>query len=551
MSQELILYWNWVNPRLSRGLSAEALDFKWKECQFMYNWQRALIDIKESVRLASKSESEVLKFDAKDWLKWYTLINNYFRRTLGVRGITLNWVYREQAEQKPRVKYPLIAAEIKATLILEGNHFEEDTASVYAVVAMSTFDTTAYSYIRKFEESRNGREVMLALKLKFGGKAYTVSRPKAANDIVRTAQFNGPTRQYTYDQHVTRFNDAYNELALLGEPIQEHVKVQLVCHSLQEAMMSQPKMSIQLVKEMSLNFTNATGELKSMRAILVSDKAKAGEARYIAELGIEPQKRKGGGDGGGGHPRNKRKKKGGGASGARGGLHLHGYSDKEWHDLPTATKAKANAGLAAGKAAKRATAAASSAKSSDTDKQKEAEKGTVKFGKSAHACIDDRLAEAVELPEPAEPPDPATGPFAMMISSLSRTERMANLRRIFKRRRDRNQSELDSHVDMCVAGANTRVTDYTDTKVSVSPFSDSYEAIKDVPIATMATAWDDPATCDVTVLYIHEVLYFGDRMSHTLLWPNQLRANGREVQDMPKQFDAESPHAIVDPTGTL
>jgi hypothetical protein len=93
--------------------------------------------------------------------------------------------------------------------------------------------------------------------------------------------------------------------------------------------------------------------------------------------------------------------------------------------------------------------------------------------------------------------------------------------------------------------------DYTDTKVSVSPFLDSYEAIKDVPIAMVATTWDDPATGEVTILYIHEALYFGDKMSHMLLCPNQLRAKGWKVQDMPKQFDAESAHAINDPTGTL
>jgi hypothetical protein len=96
-----------------------------------------------------------------------------------------------------------------------------------------------------------------------------------------------------------------------------------------------------------------------------------------------------------------------------------------------------------------------------------------------------------------------------------------------------------------------RVTDYTDTKVSVSPFSDSYEAIKDVPIATVATAWDDPGTGEVTVLYFYEALYFGDRMSHMLLGPNQLLANGWKVQDVPKQFDAQSVHAIIDPTGHL
>jgi hypothetical protein len=70
---------------------------------------------------------------------------------------------------------------------------------------------------------------MLTLKLQLGGKAYILSRSKEANSIVRLAQFSGPMRQYTYDQRVTHFNDAYNELALIREPIQEHVKVQLSC----------------------------------------------------------------------------------------------------------------------------------------------------------------------------------------------------------------------------------------------------------------------------------------------------------------------------------
>jgi hypothetical protein len=373
MSQDLI----------SRGLGTEAADFKRKERTFMYNWQRALTDIKESVRLASKSESEVIKFNAKDWLKWYKSIDNHFRRTLGVRGVTLDWVYREQAEPKPRVKYPSIAAEIKATLILSGNHFEEDSASVYAVVATSTFDTTAYSYVKMFEDTRNGREVMLAMKLQFGGKAYVVSRSKEANSIVRTAQFSGPTRQYTYDQHVARFNDAYNELALIGEPIQEHVKVQLFCDSLQEEILSQSKMQVQLAPSTARNFTKATGMLKSMRNMLIIDKAKKGAERYVAELGITP-KRKGGGGGGGKHP-GKRKKKGGGAGGAGGTLQLHGYSDEEWRALPDTVKTKVQQGRAAEKAAKRAASAASSAKTDDAEKDKEPDKGGVKFGKGAHA----------------------------------------------------------------------------------------------------------------------------------------------------------------------
>jgi hypothetical protein len=176
----------------------------------MYNWQRALMDIRESIKLATKSESNVLKFDAKDWLKWYKSIDKHFRCMLGVQGVMLGWVYREQAEPKPRVKYPSIAAKIKATLLLSGNHFEEDAASVYpVVVATSTFDAMAYLYVKQFEVSRDGREAMLALKLQFRGNAYIFSRSKAANAIIRAATFNSPSRQYTYDQHIARFNDAF------------------------------------------------------------------------------------------------------------------------------------------------------------------------------------------------------------------------------------------------------------------------------------------------------------------------------------------------------
>jgi hypothetical protein len=166
----------------------------------------------------------------------------------------------------------------------------------------------------------------------------------------------------------------YNELALIGEPIQEHVKVQLFCNSLQEEIVSQSKMSVQLALAMARNFTKATGMLKSM---LVSNKAKAGVERYVAELGIT-LKHKGGGEGGGcgGHPGNKHKKMGAGSAG--GGLQL---SEK---GLTLTLVPKVNAGRAAEKAAKRAAAVGSSAKSADADKDKEAKKGGAKSSKGAH-----------------------------------------------------------------------------------------------------------------------------------------------------------------------
>jgi hypothetical protein len=364
---------------LSRGLGAEVEFFKRKEWAFMHIWQHALKDIKESIRWSAKLESDVLKFDAKDWAKWFKSIDNFFRRTLGVQGITLDWIYQEEAQPKPGVKYPSISAELEAMLLLKGDHFIEDMKAVYDVVASSTLGTSGYSYIKKFEETRNGHLALLALKLQFGGKAYDLSQSNAANEVIRSPTFSSPTRKYTYDQHVAKFEDAYNELACLGEPVPKQSKVRLFCKLLKERFMKAATIDTQISEKTGSNFELATAHLKSVRDLHITDFAKKGKERYIAELRLEPRKHKGGGSG----PKDKRKKKGGGAGDGGGSLQLHGYSDQEWRSLPEATKAKINAGRAAEKVAKRAASAASSAKSDEADK--EAEKGGAKFGKGAHA----------------------------------------------------------------------------------------------------------------------------------------------------------------------
>jgi hypothetical protein len=43
---------------------------------------------------------------------------------------------------------------------------------------------------------------------------------------------------------------------------------------------------------------------------------------------------------------------------------------------------------------------------------------------------------------------------------------------------------------------------------------------------------------------MHEALCLGDRLPETILNPNQIRANGLQVEDVPKQFDSRSSHAI-------
>jgi hypothetical protein len=67
----------------------------------------------------------------------------------------------------------------------------------------------------------------------------------------------------------------------------------------------------------------------------------------------------------------------------------------------------------------------------------------------------------------------------------------------------------------------------------------------------IATAWVDLKTGEVIVLVMKEALYFGDRLDHTLICPNQLRSFGIVVDDTPKQFSPKWTHSIEVPGDNL
>ena len=67
---------------------------------------------------------------------------------------------------------------------------------------------------------------------------------------------------------------------------------------------------------------------------------------------------------------------------------------------------------------------------------------------------------------------------------------------------------------------------------SVSPFSDKYDPLTDVPIATCLTAYTNEYG-RTFILVFHEMLWFGSTMNHSLINPNQIRIQGTPVSDDP------------------
>jgi hypothetical protein len=96
-----------------------------------------------------------------------------------------------------------------------------------------------------------------------------------------------------------------------------------------------------------------------------------------------------------------------------------------------------------------------------------------------------------------------------------------------------SRMELDPHADMVVLGKNCIILAHTGRECDVSPYADSYDAIKGVPIVTGATAWTCQSTGETMILVFYEALWMGKNMDHLLVNPNQLRHYGVTVQDNP------------------
>ena len=101
-------------------------------------------------------------------------------------------------------------------------------------------------------------------------------------------------------------------------------------------------------------------------------------------------------------------------------------------------------------------------------------------------------------------------------------------------------NECDTDADTCCLGMNFVVYAYTTRTAEVSSYD--RESTKIVPIVTGATAYDDKIKGETIILLFHESLFYGDKLDHSLINPNQIRHYGIPAWDNP--FDKERSFGI-------
>jgi hypothetical protein len=111
------------------------------------------------------------------------------------------------------------------------------------------------------------------------------------------------------------------------------------------------------------------------------------------------------------------------------------------------------------------------------------------------------------------------------------------------------KNEIDNHADTICAGSNWIVLEFTGEYCNVSPFSTEYEPLENVPIAQCATVYTYDSTGTTVLLIADQVLWFGNKMTTSLINPHQLRDNGIAVCDDPwdpyRPLGIEADHGFI------
>ena len=74
------------------------------------------------------------------------------------------------------------------------------------------------------------------------------------------------------------------------------------------------------------------------------------------------------------------------------------------------------------------------------------------------------------------------------------------------------EMQIDNRADTTVFGSNFTVIAFTGQSCDVQAFKESLPMERDVPIATAATAYDNPETGETIILEFNQGLWFGTSM---------------------------------------
>ena len=120
------------------------------------------------------------------------------------------------------------------------------------------------------------------------------------------------------------------------------------------------------------------------------------------------------------------------------------------------------------------------------------------------------------------------------IKSISRYRAINALESVYSEPGAGERCELDGHADTCVAGPNFQLDEYTGEHCYVMPYSPNYqEPLTNIPVVNASTAYTHMETGETIILGFNQIIWYGSKLTTSLINPNQIRHAGVALSDHP------------------
>ena len=548
-------------------------DFTEEECKEMLKKMSRKSSSSSSKDRSKKSDVKAPeKFNGKqrNWKTWKAEFEAYLSAIRGENGTPLSYIIRDDddmtEEQLDDLEGP--AKEIFEAP-LQGTYFERDNYQVFQHLRTQIVGSSAETHIESFERKSDGRNAWLFLKTKYEGEDARNAAIAIARKDISSASWERNLKNWSFDDYCLRHTRANNTLSKYGVPVDGPSQVRAFLDGIHNHSMDGIKSNVMFDSETKGDLGKAIIKFKDTTSAL--NLVSSGRFSQEDHRRIGSASRGRGFQGRGGQRDGRNHKRPydhvSGHRGGRGGG--RGYQGRgRYQSQPGRGRSEApDDGLKLDK--------------NVLDQMTPKQRAAFYKGREAMRAPDDALTQrsiagvntsigqqadeisAITEAQANAQMNAASSQFGRegnrSLNNGSRRQgavlsgqRFISSARVTKSTpyydyNKRARAEIDSRADTVCAGSTFKLLEESSQYCVVSGFHNDMAPMQNIPVATVATAYDDPVTQETYVLVFFEALYFGETMEHSLVSPMQLRHHGLRVDQTPRQYDSHSNHGISFP----
>ena len=212
--KKLIAYRHWASERQRTGMATTPGTFTAAQVTAALT---ALRD-EEERRLADHDLDPVKPEPLKQitgWSKFNEKWLNYIGQLRGRAHTPLTYVSREVAVVTAEIRaaeYDTTDERLIATTLHTGDHWEPDNRRYWKELKALCVDGAGWTYIKRFNNSENGRNAYNALKAQCEGNSVQHTRKVRAYNLIANARYHGERKTYNFQKYVEAHQSGFNEI---------------------------------------------------------------------------------------------------------------------------------------------------------------------------------------------------------------------------------------------------------------------------------------------------------------------------------------------------